>query len=203
MVSRLKDPDQFQGARYELFAAATCCRAGFDIRYDDETDVTKKHPEFHAAHRQTGQEISVEAKSRHRPGVLGFQEQETGRETALGVERLLNNAISKSPDGPFVIFLDVNLPPSPEPLLQKPWIPELMSTIRRFYDFGGKAPFNLVIVTNLPHHYGGEYDLDPEKSILAVVPPLAEYPMSNPEIAEILVRATSQYGNLPNTLSDR
>src|SRR4030042_2787260 len=72
VVSRLKNPEQFQGARYELFASATCIRAGFDIQYEDESDVTRKHPEFIATHKGTKQIISVEAKSRHRPGVLDF-----------------------------------------------------------------------------------------------------------------------------------
>ena len=69
------DTDQFQGVRYELFVAATCIRAGFDIAYEDETDKTKKHPEFVATHRLTGQKISVEAKRRHRQDILGFNSQ--------------------------------------------------------------------------------------------------------------------------------
>lgn len=46
LVARLKHPDQFQGARYELFVAATCIRAGYRIEYADETDSTTQHPEF-------------------------------------------------------------------------------------------------------------------------------------------------------------
>lgn len=46
IIERLKWEDQFQGTRHEIFAAATCIRAGFEIAYEDETDRIKKHPEF-------------------------------------------------------------------------------------------------------------------------------------------------------------
>ena len=74
VVKRLKHRDQFQGARHELFAAATCVRAGYDIEYEDERDGTRKHPELIATHRATGQKVAVEAKSRHLPGVLARYE---------------------------------------------------------------------------------------------------------------------------------
>ena len=71
LVRRLKHSDQFQGARYELFAAATALRAGFDLHFEDESDGRSKHPEFIATHIATGQKVAIEAKSRHRDGVLG------------------------------------------------------------------------------------------------------------------------------------
>lgn len=46
ILRRLRHPDQFQGARYEVFAAASCIRAGYKIVYEDETDVAQKHDEF-------------------------------------------------------------------------------------------------------------------------------------------------------------
>jgi len=71
LLHRLRHKDQYQGARHELFAAATCIRAGFDIKYEDESDRSSMHTEFAATHRQTGLSICVEAKSKHRAGVLG------------------------------------------------------------------------------------------------------------------------------------
>ena len=58
LMSRLKHPDQFQGARHELFAESTCLRAGYRIEHEDERDGSKKHAEFTAVHKETGQEIS-------------------------------------------------------------------------------------------------------------------------------------------------
>jgi hypothetical protein len=46
LVERLKMGDQFQGARHELFAEATCLRAGFEIIHEDETDHSSRHAEF-------------------------------------------------------------------------------------------------------------------------------------------------------------
>ena len=71
LIERLKQMEQFQGARHELFAEATCLRAGFKIEHENEDDRSSRHAEFTATHVATGQPISVEAKSKHRPGVLG------------------------------------------------------------------------------------------------------------------------------------
>lgn len=46
VITRLRNQDQFQGARYELFVAATMIRAGFALEHEDESDGSGKHPEF-------------------------------------------------------------------------------------------------------------------------------------------------------------
>jgi hypothetical protein len=71
LLERLKHQDHFQGARNELFAEATCIRAGFTIEHEDESDGTTRHAEFTATHKATGERVSVEAKSKHRSGVFG------------------------------------------------------------------------------------------------------------------------------------
>jgi hypothetical protein len=89
--------DQFQGARHELFAEATCLRAGFSIEHEDETDGSTRHAEFTATHKATGQTVSVEAKSKHRLGILGFPgARQAEGEHNLNVGRLLNDAIQKN-----------------------------------------------------------------------------------------------------------
>ena len=64
LLARLKHRDHFQGARHELFAEATCLRAGFTVEHENERDGTRKHVEFVAVHKATGQRLSVEAKSK-------------------------------------------------------------------------------------------------------------------------------------------
>src|SRR5260370_28732718 len=59
LVDRLKQVDQFQGARHELFAEATCLRAGFKIEHENEDDRSSRHAELTATHVATGQPISV------------------------------------------------------------------------------------------------------------------------------------------------
>jgi hypothetical protein len=60
LLERLKRADQFQGARHELFGEATCLRAGFEIKHENEADGSTRHVEFVATHKASGQQISVE-----------------------------------------------------------------------------------------------------------------------------------------------
>ncbi|HKO60824.1 MAG TPA: hypothetical protein VJV03_06665, partial [Pyrinomonadaceae bacterium] len=62
LVQRLRSYEAFQGARYEIAIAATFIRCGFEIQWIDER--AKKHCEFNATHKATGETISVETKSR-------------------------------------------------------------------------------------------------------------------------------------------
>jgi hypothetical protein len=111
LIERLKNCDQFQGARHELFAEATGLRAGFSIEHEDERDGSTRHAEFTATHKVTGQRVSVEAKSKHRPGVLGFPgTRQAEGEHNLNVGQLLNEAIRKNTQHPLAVFFDLNLP---------------------------------------------------------------------------------------------
>lgn len=206
VVRRLKNKQQFQGARYELFAAATCIRAGYDIEYENENDVNKKHPEFIATHKITGQKISVEAKSRHRPGVLDFPgEMLVGSDFKAGIGKLLSEALRKSPQYPYVIFIDLNLPPSPEIIFERPMFEEIKNTISFICGEDGKRPdeFNMIVFTNHPHHYGGENEPDPQKDVLIVY---ANNPKIVPEYPEAIMgiyNAILQYNNIPNFFPDQ
>jgi len=113
VVRRLKQHANFQGARHELFVAATCIRAGCTLEYEDETDHTRGHVEFHATHRASGAVFSVEAKSRH---------DETGKKsTRRRIGGLINAALAKPRCGPFVIFVDVNAPAEYGSQLERRW----------------------------------------------------------------------------------
>jgi hypothetical protein len=201
VVRRLKDSVQFQGARYELFVAACCIRAGYEINYEDESDRSSKHPEFIATHKRPGQVIAVEAKSRHRAGVLGHLGN-TGDSQVVKAEvgKLLSKAIAKRPAHPFVIFIDLNLPPASDreipPQLQR----ELMETVDRIAKINGAPPdpFNLVVFTNHPHHYGDKESPDSAKFALSVFSqnPL-HHATDNVSIGTIH-KAALQYGTVPS-----
>jgi hypothetical protein len=110
ILDRLRKRRNYQGARYELFVAATCIRAGLSLEFEDETDKSRRHPEFIAVHKD-GIRVAIEAKSRHRPGVLG-ESGDLGRALAASkadVIPLLNDALGKRPGLPFIVFIDVNL----------------------------------------------------------------------------------------------
>jgi hypothetical protein len=170
LLQRLKHHDQFQGARHELFAEATCLRAGFEIQREDERDGSVRHAEFTATHKQTGQRLSVEAKSKHRPGVLGHPgTPQDDDEVNIRFGTLLNDAIAKNPPHPLVIFLDANLPPERAEQLFNPGTPprpakpliNLIDRIER--EHGGFDPYILIVITNHPHHYALEDEADPKK----------------------------------------
>ncbi len=155
VVKRLKHQDQFQGARHELFAAASCIRAGYALEYENERDGTRKHPELIATHRPTGQKVAVEVKSRHRAGVLAHPgERQPGEALRAGIRGLLKDALTKPVTHPYAIFFDLNLPPFDGHLLDTPWFPEIGNTVANIGDQAGNHDsFNLIVFSNQPDHY--------------------------------------------------
>lgn len=204
IVARLKNKDQFQGARYELFAAATCIRAGYDIEYEDEGDVTKKHPEFIAKHKVTGQVITVEAKSRKRYGVLDFHGgSKPSEQIKAGIGRLLSDALQKAGEYPHVIFIDLNLPPDERIFFQRPIFAEIGDTIEFICRNGQERDrFALLLITNHPHHYGGENEPDPGGETIIVLPKNPLIVPDHPESIMALYQASEQYSNIPNFFTD-
>jgi hypothetical protein len=158
-LKRLRHREQFQGARHELFAEATCLRAGFAIERENETDRNQRHAEFTAVHKATGTKVSVEAKSKHRAGVLGRPHtQRVGEDNGLKFAKLINEAARKEPPHPLVIFLDTNLsthdanrffPVHPTRLSRN--MTTLLDNIQK--EHGGCDPYSLLVFTNLPYHY--------------------------------------------------
>ena len=202
-LHRLKKCDLFQGARHELFAEATCIRAGFTVEREDEQDGSRRHAEFTALHRATGQRISVEAKSKHRPGLLGQPGQpEPHDRIRLRFGGLINNAVRKNPPHPLVIFLDTNLPfraadrlltpqsgNAPSQLLSKQ-----LDQVKK--EHGGKDPFSMIVFTNHPHHYAAKDEKDPKKHLYSIVSDDTYVP--NVEALRSLHHAVTLYGNIPN-----
>jgi SEC-C motif len=208
LLQRLKHPDQFQGAWHEVFVEATCLRAGFAIEREDERDPATRHAEFTATHKATGERFSVEAKSKHRPGVLGFPGAAQPEERlSLAFGRLINDAIAKRPQHPLVIFMDTNLPlraatrvygPQGEAVEPSPYIRVLLDRIRTAH--GGSYPFVMLALTNIPHHYVAAHEPDPPKQIHMM---MTENPATNRGRAlNALYEAVPLYGNIPNEFPD-
>lgn len=107
LLKRLRSRDHFQGARFEIAVAAMMVVAGFEITWADERG-PGQHPEFIATSRD-GHVIAVEAKSRHRPGVLGQPGQQVEPESA-GIGGLLRAALAKETSVPLLAFIDINMP---------------------------------------------------------------------------------------------
>jgi hypothetical protein len=210
LLDRLKNKDQFQGARHEVFAESTCLRAGFSIEREDERDRSRRHAEFTARHKVTGQLLSVEAKSRHRPGVLGQAgAQQAHEKLSLRFGGLLNDAIAKNPPNPLVVFIDTNLPVSAADRVLgfDPVEPGKPSRIMRALvdrdrkEHGGVDRYAMLVFTNHPHHHVATNELDPRKHVLAIMPQPPK--VAWPESLTALHQAVYLYGNVPNQFPSR
>ena len=167
LVVRLKNLQQFQGARYEVAVAAILIRAGFELEW--LRDTSRRLPEF-VARRGREIAIAVEAKSRHRPGVLG----QTGNQPSpdlveADLARLHRDALTKEIDGrPYLIFLDMNLPPGRDRAFEE-WIPNLHD---RVISWRGESssddpdPYSAVVLTNFSWHWQGDADAGRVESFL-------------------------------------
>jgi hypothetical protein len=142
LLARLRNRDNFEGARYEIFVAAVLIRAGFEIEFENEDDRTTTHCEFTATFTRTGKRFSVEAK--HRAG------------TRLRMGHLLIGALAKQASYPRIVFVDINMPDDGSEANG----PALMnSAIRKLRGFEGRIingqplPPAYLIVTNTPWHH--------------------------------------------------
>lgn len=214
LIARLKNRQQFQGARHELFAEATCLRAGFAIERENEKDRASKHAEFVATHVQSGLRFSVEAKSKHRAGVLGMPGvPQPHDKISLSFGQLINNALAKNPPHPLIVFIDTNLPSRAAGRLYAPRIEDgkeipsrlLLGLLDRVAkEHGGRDPYAMLIFTNHPQHYAlpdAPNEVDPHKNMLAVS---ARHPAPvwHPALFA-LYRASNLYGNIPNEFPAR
>lgn len=110
LVQRLKLRENFQGARFEAAVAAIMLASGYDLRFAIEKGLGT-HPEFFATHRETKTILAVEAKSKHRPGILGFEPHELAQiPESCRIDWLLRAAVEKDTDYPLLVFIEVNWP---------------------------------------------------------------------------------------------
>jgi hypothetical protein len=193
IVERLREARQYQGARYEVAVASIFARCGFAITFVD--DSSKRNPEFVA--EKGAEKIAVEAKSRHRDGVLhqrGHYDAEEEPASAK-IKDLYEQALGQRPGGmPFVVFVDVNLPLSPEIApMQKRWVKEAMQAFDYRRQEGNLTdPDSGIVLTNFGWHYYRDRS-SPSGEFVTVRPLHPEHPVQ-PETWTLLDRALSEYG---------
>jgi hypothetical protein len=108
LLRRLRDVSAFQGARLEIVAAAVMLPAGYELAFENDK-LPGKHAEFVATNKQSGSKLAVEAKSRHRPGVMGQKGERVTPEKA-DIGALLKAAVEKDPKEPLLVFIELNMP---------------------------------------------------------------------------------------------
>jgi hypothetical protein len=202
LLERLKSHDQYQGARYEIAIAAIFARLDCDIQFTDENSKSK-HCEFIATHRATGSSLAVEAKSKHRSGVLhqiGFLSPLEKLLSARLIRRLFNDALEQNPkDVPFAVFIDVNSPITPSILIDdKPWVKDVKKLVNK--KLSGVAPqeypLNAAFFTNFSYHYQTENEAE-QGEVTGIVIPHPKFPPPNPEFFGYLQGALNHYGFVP------
>lgn len=153
-LKKLRHPDQYQGIRYELAVAACFIRGGFQLRWLHEP--TQSHVEFVATH-PNGDQIAVEAKSRHRKGHLNEQgTQVPNEELRADVTGLLAKALKKETGStPFAIFIDVNLPTTAGGAGMSSWLEDLDAYFKRRSDGTKDHPAKefALFLTNYNWHF--------------------------------------------------
>jgi SEC-C motif len=207
-VKRLKSADQFQGVRHELFALATCVRAGFEIEHHPASAKAQSQTECNAVDRKTGQRITVEAKSRHRHRVLGFSggTPKDYADMRTEVVGLLADAFRKPVADPYVIFLDLNLPPDPSRQIE--WMREIGDSVDPAKLKAGLRPedpdpFTFLVITNYPMHYkpsaGVEEAHRTEMFALAKRLPAS---LKHPSVIGEIQRAVEKFGQIPDRFQE-
>lgn len=202
LVNKLKNVREFQGARYEVAVAAIIARAGYEITFLDDQIKSKKHCEFIAKNKDSGEEIGVEAKSRRRRGVIHEPGQSDEAALVKGdVARLFREACAQRPDNmPYLIFLDLNvMPTAGVPMEQKPWIEDIKAMLDTYKDVSPENPdpFNAVALTNFSYYYGGNVGDAPSGEYVLIVSPHPQFPSSDPKALGEIWECLGRYSHIP------
>lgn len=194
LIERLRNYNEFQGARYEVAIAAAFVKCGFEIEWLE--DQTRPHPEFIARNKKTDEEVAVETKSRRRPGALN-QPGDLPPEDELraDIDRLYRDALKQDPGGiQFAIFLDVNLPPNTAPEEAGKWQREIVSRWQN-----DEQQVSLLGFTNFGwHHLKDKPNEMRTPEFLLAIPNQPALPLRTPETLVGLKRVLDAYGVLRN-----
>jgi hypothetical protein len=203
LLKRLRNKKEYQGARYEIAIAAIFARLGFSIKWIDPRVDRLKHCEFIAV-SATGSSIAVEAKSRHKNGVIHEPGESDHENNSRGnkIKQLINKARLKSEYGkmPFMIFIDVNAHMGPaKKWTEIPWVKDILLLARRSTPITAQDPdlCTATYFTNFSFHYheGRESNFQEH---LSAIPQYTRFSPDDPHIFANLQLALKNYGHIPN-----
>ena len=205
IIKRMKNIDQFYGARYELFVASICVRSGFNIEYENESDKSKRHVEFIGIHKSTGDKIGFEAKYKMRnelgenPNILD--------EVKIGnIARLINNAVEKNPGLSEIIFIELNLPSSQAKRIMEggDHFHSLISHTKQIKkSVDEKDLFNIVYFTNITELFSLDDNKVTRKPFALMQALNPKYVLANNDfIRDSLSKYLFQYGRIPKNFQN-
>lgn len=202
LLKRLKNKNQFQGARYEIAVAGIVARSGFDITWMN--DDSQKHSEFIATHKITKQKIGFEAKSHSRDGVLGKEGAFDVEKSRVKIMDHVREAIEQSnKELPIIIFDDLNLPLTPETLTsEKEWFKQIDIQLQHFnfFDMNKTTNYGAMFITNFSWHFHDKVPL--KENEVVVYSHISSKFSIDQEILNLLSLACRQYGSVPARLEE-
>lgn len=201
LLARLKDRTQYQGARYEIATAAIFARLDCEIDFLDAKPELRstKHAEFIATHRPSGIAVAVEAKSRHRAGVINHAgEYDEIRAVRGDVRGLFEKALPKAPEGmPFLVFIDVNAYVESDDGFEQQWrkdVQDWMESVHPGTEAGPDVYSGLALMNHAPHYQGDDIALGTQWTY--VEPPHVRQPLDS-DFAAMLRTALDHYHRVP------
>jgi len=201
ILTRLRDVRKFQGVRYEIAIAASMVRAGFKISWFESNET---HPEFTACLAGTEETIVVEAKSRHRPGVL----HESGDATDFSnlkadISTLYRRALQKPTEGfPYLISIDVNLPLTQRQAERFPgWLEDVLRLLQQGPKPTEEKPAKefFLALTNFAWHYVTDQPAPPHE-LLYLLPEWASAVPKDERTLIAVFHAFDCYGVRPKSI---
>lgn len=213
-LNRLRNRNEYQGVRYEIGVASMFVRLGCELEFYDNDRIEEdgnppKRAEFIAVHKESGNRVAVEAKSRqvhgvlHTPGTLNYRKAIKG-----DINNLYKKALLKETDGlPLVIFIEVNSPAEAGQAVQES---QWFADIRRSFESRPEAsPQNpdkhtAIFVTNYSSHYQGNQASVGGQHLyigsLHTIAPLDDGHMGI--FMKRLMRSVGNYGFVPPTMDN-
>ncbi|WP_242512338.1 hypothetical protein [Pseudolysobacter antarcticus] len=200
LLSRLRQTQQFFGARHEARVAGMLLRSGFILQWEDEeNDRSKRHGEFTATFPPTARSFWVECKMRQSDGSLTFTHLVTG---ALKKETMLDR----------LVFVELHQATAPIDPQTGGWVPSAIRKLRELEQQPNSAalPPAYIIVSNFPdYHYLVEvpegagmalegFKTDSYRFEFAPLPEIIADREENPEI-ESLWRSIEEHDAIPTT----
>lgn len=150
--------DDFIGALFETYAAASFLKAGFGLTYEETERRSSTCVEFVATWPKTGEHFSVEVKSRHHTADPALPDGGVDEIKRLRVGSKLVKALAKAADHTRVVMIEINIPDKlTERNTLDGWPAAALEQIRSNeiakQKDGSPFPPAYVFVTNHPFHH--------------------------------------------------